>query len=210
MSDFAHRINPRAVNKRVLESMAAAGAFDASNPIARAPLPRSTRCSRPRSAAMRRSSVGQSELFGGAVAARQPVDSGDDAVAAGRTAAKEFDAVGFFLTGHPLDDYAPLLKGLRVQSWAEFSKAVKAGRDAPAASRPPSISRTERRTKTGNKMGIFGLSDPSGQYEAIVFAEGLQEYRDMLEPGNAVLLFLIGGGAGRRRPRAHPDRRAAR
>jgi DNA polymerase-3 subunit alpha len=54
----------------------------------------------------------------------------------------------------------------------------------------------ERRTKTGNKMGIFGLSDPSGQYEAILFAEGLQQYRDILEPGNAVLLFMAAEAQG--------------
>ncbi len=108
---------------------------------------------------------------------------------------REFDAVGFFLTGHPLDDYAPLLKGLRVQSWVEFSKAVKAGATAGRVAATV-VSRTERRTKTGNKMGIFGLSDPTGQYEAIVFAEGLQEYRDILEPGNAVLLFLSAEAQG--------------
>jgi len=54
----------------------------------------------------------------------------------------------------------------------------------------------ERRTKTGNKMGIIEFSDPSGHYEAIVFAEGLQQYRDMLEPGAAVLLMLTAEAQG--------------
>ncbi len=58
------------------------------------------------------------------------------------------------------------------------------------------VSRMERRTKTGNKMGIFGLSDPSGHYEAIMFAEGLQQYRDILEPGSPVLLFLSAEAQG--------------
>jgi DNA polymerase-3 subunit alpha len=39
-------------------------------------------------------------------------------------------------------------------------------------------------------MGIIGLSDPSGHYEAVLFSEGLQQYRDLLEPGSAVLLML--------------------
>ena len=39
-------------------------------------------------------------------------------------------------------------------------------------------------------MGIIGLSDPSGHYEAIIFQEGLEQYRDLLEPGAAVLLVL--------------------
>jgi len=43
---------------------------------------------------------------------------------------REYDAIGFFLSGHPLDDYAATLKRMRVQSWAEFSRAVKAGASA--------------------------------------------------------------------------------
>jgi DNA polymerase-3 subunit alpha len=78
---------------------------------------------------------------------------------------------------------------MQVQSWADFSRSVKngvtAGRTAATV-----ISRTERRTKTGNKMGIIGLSDPSGQYEAVIFSEGLQQFRELLEPGSAVLLYL--------------------
>jgi DNA polymerase-3 subunit alpha len=39
-------------------------------------------------------------------------------------------------------------------------------------------------------MGIIGLSDPTGHFEAVIFSEGLAEHRDLLEPGTAVLLFL--------------------
>jgi DNA polymerase-3 subunit alpha len=195
LSDFAHRINPRAVNKRVLESMAAAGAFDALEPD-RA---RATAAVDAILAAAQRSheavSVGQSELFGG------PSQRGALSISAttpwlpAERLQREFDAVGFFLSGHPLDDYGPLLKGLRVQSWVEFSRAVKAGATAGRVAATV-VSRMERRTKTGNKMGIFGLSDPSGQYEAILFAEGLAQYRDVLEPGNAVLLFMSAEAQG--------------
>ena len=101
----------------------------------------------------------------------------------------EYDAIGFFLSGHPLDDYAAALKRLRVQSWAEFTRAVKTGATAGKVAATV-VSRMERRTKTGNKMGIMGLSDPTGHFEAVLFSEGLAQYRDMLEPGAAVLLQL--------------------
>ena len=81
------------------------------------------------------------------------------------------------------------LKRLRVQSWVEFARAVKAGAGGGRVAGTV-ISRTERRTRNGTKMGIIGLSDPSGHYEAVLFAEGLAQYRDLLEPGTAVLLFL--------------------
>jgi len=102
---------------------------------------------------------------------------------------KEFDAIGFFLSGHPLDDYAAALQRMRVQSWAEFARSVKAGASAGRVAGSV-VSRQERRTRTGSKMGIIGLSDPSGHYEAVLFSEGLAQFRDQLEPGRAVLLAL--------------------
>jgi DNA polymerase III subunit alpha len=108
---------------------------------------------------------------------------------------REYEAIGFFLTGHPLDDYAAALARMKVMNWADFSRSVKMGATAGKTAATV-VARTERRTKTGNKMGIIGLSDPSGQYEAVLFSEGLQQYRDLLEPGTAVLLFLSAEAQG--------------
>jgi DNA polymerase-3 subunit alpha len=195
LSDFARRINPRAVNKRVLESLAAAGAFDALEPNrarAFAAVDVVLGCAQRTHEA---AAMGQSELFGGPAAREDlALPAAEPWLPADRLR-KEYDAVGFFLSGHPLDDYAALLKGLRVQSWAEFCRAVKAGATAGRVAATV-VTRTERRTKTGNKMGIIGLSDPSGHYEAVIFAEGLQQYRDVLEPGSALLLFLTAEAQG--------------
>jgi len=49
------------------------------------------------------------------------------------------------------------------------------------------LSRSERKTRTGSKMGVIMFSDASGQFEAVIFSEGLAQYRDLLEPGAAVL-----------------------
>src|SRR5207248_5371785 len=72
---------------------------------------------------------------------------------------------------------------------AEFSRAVKTGATAGKVAATVA-SRLERRTKTGNKMGILELSDPTGRFEAVLFSEGLAQYRETLEPGAAVLLQL--------------------
>ena len=50
--------------------------------------------------------------------------------------------------------------------------------------------RQERKTRTGRRMGVVMLSDPSGQYEALLFDEGLSKYRDLLEPGQSVILLV--------------------
>ena len=189
LTDFGRRINPRAVNKRVLESLAAAGAYDSIEPNrARAYAAVDTllaTAQRTQDDAVR----GQSELFSGAASPPPIALPALEPWLPAERLQREFEAVGFFLSGHPLDDYAAALKRLRVQSWSEFARAVKNGAGAGRVAGTV-IARTERRTKNGSKMGIIGLSDPSGHYEAVLFAEGLAQYRDLLEPGTAVLLFL--------------------
>ena len=195
LTDFASRINPRAINKRVLESLAAAGAFDQleANRASVHAAVETILATAQRSHDAAES--GQNELFGGP-AHSEPlrVPSVDPWAPADRLQ-REYEAIGFFLTGHPLDDYAKALKRMQVLNWMEFTKSVRAGASAGRTAATV-ISRAERRTKTGNKMGIIGLSDPSGQYEAVLFQEGLQQYRELLEPGNAVLLFLSAEAQG--------------
>ena len=189
LADFAARVNPRAINKRVIESLAAAGAFDALDSSrarvfagAEAIL---AACQRSHEAA----TVGQNDMFGGAADAPTIMLPQVEPWLPAERLRREYDAIGFFLSGHPLDDYATALKRLRVQSWAEFSRAVKTGATAGKVAATV-VSRMERRTKTGNKMGIIGLSDPTGHFEAVLFSEGLAQYRDILEPGAAVLMQL--------------------
>jgi DNA polymerase III subunit alpha len=189
IADFATRVNPRAVNKRVLESLAAAGAFDeldsnrarvfaGADSILAA-------CQRSHEA----TTLGQNDMFGGLADAPTVILPAIEPWLPAERLQREYDAIGFFLSGHPLDDYKTVLKRLNVQSWAEFSQAVKNGRTAGKVAATV-VSRMERRTKTGNKMGIIGLSDPTGHFEAVLFSEALGQFREMLEPGLAVLLSL--------------------
>src|SRR5215468_6496268 len=115
LADFAGRVNPRAVNKRVLESLAAAGAFDAIEDnrarifagvdaiLAEAQRAHETKES------------GALEFSFGDISARAALrlPKVESWLPAERLQ-KEFEAIGFFLSGHPLDDYMPALKRMRV------------------------------------------------------------------------------------------------
>jgi DNA polymerase-3 subunit alpha len=189
LTDFASRVDARAVNKRTLESLAAAGAFDCLEPnrakafgAIDAMLAHAQRTGAA-------AATGQSELFGGA-GPRVALQIHDvEPWLPAERLNREYDAVGFFLSGHPLDDYAAALKRLRVLPWNDFAKGVKAGATAGRLAASV-VSRVERRTRTGGKMGILGLSDPTGHFEAVIFSEGLAQFRDLLEPGSAVLLHV--------------------
>ncbi len=189
LSDFASRVTPKALNKRVVESLAAAGAFDTLEPNrARAYLGADAILAACQSQHEAETS-GQQSLFGSIADAPSLMLPAAEPWLPAEKLQKEFDAIGFFLSGHPLDDYGVALKRLRVQSWAEFSNSVRAGATAGKVAATV-VSRLERRTKTGNKMGILELSDPTGRFEAVLFSEGLAQYRETLEPGAAVLLQL--------------------
>jgi DNA polymerase-3 subunit alpha len=196
LSDFARRINPRILNKRTLENLIAAGAFDELEPDRAKACASIDAMMSLAQQSHEAANGGMIDMFGGVAAADVTLRiSGYEPWPSAVRLQKEYDAVGFFLSGHPLDEYGDLLKKLRVQTWVEFCRSVKAGNSVGRVAATV-LDRQERRTKTGNKMGILTLSDQTGQYEAIIFSEGLQRLRDVLEPGSAVVLMLQAGLEG--------------
>jgi DNA polymerase-3 subunit alpha len=187
LSDFAARIDPKALNKRMLESMAAVGAFDClEENRARAYAACESLLRYAQRSGEDRAS-GQNELFGGAAAAAAIRLPAAEPWLPAERLAKEFEAAGFYLSGHPLDDYARFLPRLKADNWADFQHKARAGESAGRLAATV-VSRQERRTKTGSRMANIKLSDPTGYFEAVIFQEGLAQYQKLLEPGNAVLL----------------------
>jgi DNA polymerase-3 subunit alpha len=185
--EMAARLDPRAVNKKALESLAAAGAFDCLEPNRAAAFAGVERMLAIANRDAMERAAGQNALFGEAETA--PLGAGAAPWSESERLRREFDAVGFFLSGHPLEVYATALKRLRASRWAEFSRAVRNG--ASTARLGASVlDRYERRTRNGGKIGVVQLSDPSGTYEAILFQEGLSQFRDLLEKGADVLVTL--------------------
>jgi DNA polymerase-3 subunit alpha len=195
LPDLARRLDPRLVNKRTLEALIAAGALDELEPNrARATAAVDgimALANRTKDAA----SGGQSELFGGNSVEILRIPSVEMWLPAEKLR-KEHEAVGFFLSGHPLDDYEAVLKRLKVKTYAEFARSVRAAGVAMERVAASVTDRAERRTRTGNKMGIVQFSDQSGHFDAVLFAEGLQRFRDLLEPGKVVILRLSASADG--------------
>nr|WP_321459228.1 DNA polymerase III subunit alpha [uncultured Cohaesibacter sp.] len=186
LADFAKRISPRVLNKRTIENLAAAGTFDVLNPnraqvVASIDVIMGEATSHSRDA-----SSGQGGLFGEEEAAPLPLPDTRPWTSQEKLQ-REYSAIGFYLSAHPLDEYIPQLEKMRIQLWQPFELAVKQGASAGRLA-GTITARQERKTKTGNRMGIITVSDPTGQYEAVLFSEALARFRDMLEPGNTVIL----------------------
>jgi len=190
LGDFFNRLDIKQVNKRTIESLISAGALDCFGHSREQLLAGMDRLLGHASILARERETGQDNLFGEA-------SNEDDAIelpnvkpwSPSERLQKEFQAMGFYLSAHPLDEYRELMLRDRVQQYGEFEKSVRAGATAGRLA-GTIISKQERNTRSGKRMGIVTLSDPSGQYEAVIFEEGLGRFREMLEPGNSVVLLV--------------------
>lgn len=96
----------------------------------------------------------------------------------------EFAAIGFYLSAHPMSQYASLLKTLRFPSLIEAKNLAK----TKVAVIINSVS--FKITKSQNKMCILQVSDASGAVEITMFSEAVEQYRSLLEVGNIVVLNI--------------------
>ncbi len=188
VSDFARRINPRLLNKRALETLAAAGALDELEIDRATALANVDRLIAAGNRSIETSAEGQEDLFSGAMHVPPPIElrPAKPFVPTDRLS-REFEAIGFFLTGHPLDDYKDVLEALGAETWAEFAAKARTRR-AVGTLAGTVLHARERKGKTGNSYAFVTFSDPTGQFEAVLFSELLAASRALLEPGTAVLL----------------------
>jgi DNA polymerase-3 subunit alpha len=192
IADFARRVDPRLVNKRAFENLAKAGAFDALHSNRRQLVESADIVLGYAARQMRDRDLGQSSLFGASENANQnlPLNAVNDWPVHERLA-EEFSAIGFYLSGHPLDSYTQALRRLGVSNYADLlADARRSAVKATVAGNV--IRRQERRGRSGDPFAFVGLSDSTGMFEVMVFAETLREARSILEPGRSVVLKVVG------------------
>ena len=185
LSDFCSRLGTGAVNRRGLESLIAAGAFDSlmrseanvGSWRARLHAAIDSALSQGQRASEDRIR-GQSALFGGAET--QAVnESLPDAVAWTQVeiASREKAAVGFYLSTHPLDNYRDLLTQMKIKPIAEHEEL----RSGDAAKLAGMITGLQIRTsKRGNRFAQFRFEDRSGGIKGVVLGESFNKLNAML------------------------------
>ncbi len=184
VGDLADRLGAGVVNKRQMEHLIKAGALDSLNPNRRQLFEGVDAITRLAARAADDRSSNQVSLFGddpaAAGAALRLPDVPDWALT--DRLRHEFDAVGVYLSAHPLDSYAKSLEKLGAVPYARLIEMAQAG-DPPSVAKLAGtvIGRKERRNAKGNKFAFVQLSDASGIYEVTVFSEALAQSRDLLD-----------------------------
>jgi DNA polymerase-3 subunit alpha len=191
LSDFAERLNPRIANRRALESLAKAGAFDELNPNRAQVLAGVEAMLGVAGRTIEDREQGQNDLFGAADVAhdRLSLPSAEPWLPMERLG-NEFEAVGFFLSGHPLDEYQVPLRRKGVRSWQELATDIRERRASAGKLAGTVTYRQERKSRNGNRFAFVGFSDPTGQFETVIFSDTLSVARDLLEPGKAVIVSV--------------------
>jgi DNA polymerase-3 subunit alpha len=173
LDDFAERIDPKLLNRRQIESLAGAGAFDRLNPDRPAVQAAAETILAHAASAHDQRTSGQHGLFGGGgESGVAPIRLPRDArwTLAERMAA-ERDAFGFYFSAHPVDAQRHLLAAHKVKSFAELG-ALPAPADGGRSSAMMAglVESTRWRTSAkGRRYMMATISDASGQYEATVF-----------------------------------------
>ncbi|MEO1252600.1 MAG: DNA polymerase III subunit alpha [Pseudomonadota bacterium] len=186
--DFAERVDLKAVGKRAVENLARAGAFDglaASRAQTAAAADLLIRYSA--QAAEERASD-QGALF--AIDTAPALDKPRLPIVEEATAQERLDeeraAIGFYFSGHPLDDYEKELARLKVVRSSDVAERMGAGASAFKMAGVVRVVRM-RRSKSGRPFAWVELSDAASDYEVTVFSEVINAARDLLEPGALVL-----------------------
>ncbi|NBR90376.1 MAG: DNA polymerase III subunit alpha, partial [Rhodobacteraceae bacterium] len=190
--DFARRVDLKRVGKRPLEMLARAGAFDQLDSNRRRVFD-SLEALVGYSAAVHESRASnQVSLFG---------EGGDDLpeprllpvadwMPADRLA-EEHKAIGFYLSGHPLDDYLPALRRKKVMTLQELQD--KAERDGAAVGRVGVIvsALQERKSGRGTRFFRMNISDPTGQVSGMaLFPENFDTVRAVFDQTVQVVMTL--------------------
>jgi DNA polymerase III subunit alpha len=186
--DFVERVDPRQVNKRALENLARAGAFDSLHPN-RAQIVEAADdlIAYGQSVAAERASA-QATLFGEQADAARPRLAKRDPWTQTEQLDEELSAVGYYLTGHPLEDMIPVLRRRRTTLLTDALVQAEAGMEAFRMAGIVRRRQERASARTGEKFAFVSLSDPTGEYEVLFPPEQLRRCREALEPGQAVSL----------------------
>ncbi|MCW5772878.1 MAG: DNA polymerase III subunit alpha [Rhodospirillaceae bacterium] len=194
LADFASRLDPATINKRQLENLIKAGALDGLHPNRRQLFDGAEVILRHGAAAQSERKSGQNSLFGGddlAGSGGLPLPNVPDWSESDRLR-QEYEAIGFYLSAHPLDGQEKMLAKLGVLRFGDIAaKAAHGILPANVKLAGIAISYRQRSSAKGAKYAVVQMSDPSGVFEIMVFNEAWTASRDLVDRAVAESVPLL-------------------
>ncbi|HYM04900.1 MAG TPA: DNA polymerase III subunit alpha, partial [Stellaceae bacterium] len=190
--DFAGRLDVKSFNRRQFECLAKAGAFDALNRNRAQTFAACDLLLRHAAAAADERESQQVNLFGESEASshRGPALPNVQDWPSIERLQHEFDAIGFYLSSHPLDAYGKSLERIGVVRYADLPARLAGGGPTRYKLAGIVIGRKERTSARGNRFAFVQMSDASGVFEATLFSEVLSQSRALLDAGQPLLITV--------------------
>ncbi len=187
--DFAARVDSRGVNKRVMESLIKAGAFDETNTNRAVLLAVMDRAIEYGAKSQRDRESGQTDLF---AAFAETTGQTDEPTlpdlkpwSRKETLSQEKDALGFYVSGHPLEEFAESLRALATMDAGNLEEQEDG---AQVAMGGLIVELATKITKKGDKFAMFRLEDQFGSVKIVCWPETYNRTKALLEADHAVLI----------------------
>ncbi len=191
MADLCERVASRKVTKRILETLIKAGAFDSLGKNRNSLLAHLPEVLRMADQKHRADAVGQTDLFGGSM-----VVEADEKVAPSlpewderERLRLEKNALGLYLTGHPINEYEDEIKQLRshtLSDLAEDDGAKKYQKVPVILAGLVSAIRTQNTEK--GKRAFVQLDDKTAYYEVFIFSNVYEEFEHLIQKEEVLII----------------------
>ena len=191
MSDFIHRTDFKQINRRQLEQLIKAGAFDnLENNRGKLYANIETIIQHIYSATELKSSS-QASLFGTQELHTEVKLANKPDWPELERLKLEAEAIGFYMSAHPLDSYCGGMERLGVKSASEVFANIKLG-DSIRVKLAGCVNSFQKRTsKSGNKYAFLELSDTTSKFEGIMFSDSLTKYENIINSGVPLLANVV-------------------
>ena len=190
ISDFIHRTDAKQINRRQMEQLIKAGAFDCLDKNRGKLFANVETIMRHINAATELKNSEQSSLFGNEELHSKVKLADKPDWPELEKLQLEAEAIGFYLSAHPLDSYKEGMEKLGIKSSAEVFHNIKVG-DTIRAKLAGCVTGFQKRlSKTGNKYAILTLSDSNDSFDIFLFSENMAKYEDVINSGLPLFVSL--------------------
>ena len=188
LNDFLSRINPKDINKLQLEGLVKAGAFDNLNSNRQSLFNSIPNFITKSKNIFENKSVNQIDLFGESETQDNEIITNIDDWNFEERLSKEFEAVGFFVSDHPLNQYKDIFDDYNIMNYQDFNNNDDL-KDTNIAATLLKVQ--ERKTAKGNSYAVLKLTDLASVFELFIFSDILDLNREILKEGSSLILTLV-------------------
>jgi DNA polymerase-3 subunit alpha len=188
INDFLNRVNPKDMNKLQLEGLVKAGAFDSINKNRQSLYDSIPNFILKTKNIFENKSANQIDLFSEEETSENNIINEIEDWKFEERLSKEFEAVGFFISDHPLNQFTEIFDDYKIIEYSNFNSNDDI-REANIAATLLKVQ--ERKTAKGNSYAVLKLTDLSSVFEIFIFSDILELNREILKEGGSLLLTLV-------------------